>query len=431
MLVSTATETPAPPTPTTPTTAAALVDIGIIAIELYVPPLYVEQSELEKHDGVLANKYTIGLGQNRLATMNPRMEDPVSMALTVCKNMLLRYPSSSIGRLECGTESNPDHAKSIKSSLMSLFGDNDSLWGVDNVNACYGGTAALLNSVCWIESRDWDGRMAMVVMSDQSSYSLRGGARATGGAAAVALLIGPDSSVSLERGTCSNYMTSNWDFWRPFGQPFPFFDGPKSQDLYLQSFKKTFEGHKKKIGTAADAAGFLTVLSHAPFYKMVQKTTRISGIPLLDELRWTRDIGNSYCCSLYISLANLLYVLDDVGADDGVGVGVAIEGQKDQTPPSKTRVGMFSYGSGSCSSFFSFILKGPTKGIIDKTKVESMFGRRRKISPMQYYSFLDDVYDNDTADDNVVVGDASCNPKEKGVYYLRNGEDGRRFYDCI
>lgn len=430
MLVSTASETP-----TIPTAATAPADIGIIAIELYVPPLYVEQSELEKHDGVLANKYTVGLGQNRLATMNPRTEDPVSMALTVCQNMLVRYPSSSIGRLECGTESNPDHAKSIKSCLMALFDDNDSLWGVDNVNACYGGTAALLNSVCWIESRDWDGRMAMVVMSDQSSYSLKGGARATGGAAAIALLIGPNSSVSLERGTCSNYMTSNWDFWRPSGQPFPFFDGPKSQDLYLQSFKKTFEGHQKKIGTAVDSAEFLTVLSHAPFYKMVQKTTRISGIPLLDELRWTRDIGNSYCCSLYISLANLLYVLDDGNVDCGVNDidDCGIERQKDQTSfTSRTRIGMFSYGSGSCSSFFSFILKGPTKGIIDKPKVESMFRRRRKISPMQYYSFLDDVHgDDDVVHVDDFAGNASCLPKEKGVYYLRNGEDGRRFYDCI
>ena len=35
--------------------------------------------------------------------------------------------------------------------------------GVDSKNACYGGTAALLNSVAWIESSAWDGRYALVL----------------------------------------------------------------------------------------------------------------------------------------------------------------------------------------------------------------------------------------------------------------------------
>ena len=38
--------------------------------------------------------------------------------------------------------------------------------GVDSVSACYGGTAALLNSAAWVESRAWDGRYALVVAAD-------------------------------------------------------------------------------------------------------------------------------------------------------------------------------------------------------------------------------------------------------------------------
>ncbi|KZR97704.1 Hydroxymethylglutaryl-CoA synthase 1, partial [Daphnia magna] len=37
-------------------------DVGILAIEIYFPNQYVEQSELEEHDGVSKGKYTIGLG---------------------------------------------------------------------------------------------------------------------------------------------------------------------------------------------------------------------------------------------------------------------------------------------------------------------------------------------------------------------------------
>lgn len=35
--------------------------------------------------------------------------------------------------------------------------------GIDSKNACYGGTAALLNSLAWVESSAWDGRYAIVV----------------------------------------------------------------------------------------------------------------------------------------------------------------------------------------------------------------------------------------------------------------------------
>lgn len=52
--------------------------------------------------------------------------------------------------------------------------------GVDLVQACYGGTAAVQNAVNWVESRSWDGRYAVVVMSDISLYP-KGPARPTSG----------------------------------------------------------------------------------------------------------------------------------------------------------------------------------------------------------------------------------------------------------
>jgi hydroxymethylglutaryl-CoA synthase len=55
--------------------------------------------------------------------------------------------AAAVGRLEVGTESPVDKAKSVKSHLMPLLGDNTSVEGVDTVNACYGAVAALLNTV--------------------------------------------------------------------------------------------------------------------------------------------------------------------------------------------------------------------------------------------------------------------------------------------
>ncbi len=82
---------------------------------------------------------------------------------------------------------------------MQLFGDNTNIEGVDTVNACYGGTNAVFNTVNWIESSAWDGRDAIVVAGDIALYA-KGNARPTGGAGAVALLIGPDAPIVLEPG---------------------------------------------------------------------------------------------------------------------------------------------------------------------------------------------------------------------------------------
>jgi hypothetical protein len=78
--------------------------------------------------------------------------------------------------------------------------------GVDCTNACYGGTAALFNSIAWVESRAWDGRYALAVASDIAVYS-KGNARPTGGCGSVAMLIGPNAPLVLESGMKTHGLT--------------------------------------------------------------------------------------------------------------------------------------------------------------------------------------------------------------------------------
>lgn len=94
-----------------------------------------------------------------------------------------------------------DKSKSVKSVLMQLFesSGNTDVEGVDTTNACYGGTAALFNSLSWVESSAWDGRYALVVAGDIAVYAT-GAARPTGGAGAVAMLVGPNAPLVIERG---------------------------------------------------------------------------------------------------------------------------------------------------------------------------------------------------------------------------------------
>ncbi len=137
-------------------------NVGILAIEVYFPSMYVDQGKLEEYDGVSKGKYTIGLGQTRMGFCGDR-EDTNSLSLTVVQNLLEKnsIDPNQIGRLEVGTESMLDKSKSVKTVLMQLFerSGNSNIEGVDTINACFGGTQGLFNSVAWIESSAWDGKI--------------------------------------------------------------------------------------------------------------------------------------------------------------------------------------------------------------------------------------------------------------------------------
>jgi hydroxymethylglutaryl-CoA synthase len=122
---------------------------------------------------------------------------------------------NQIGFLEVGTETLIDKSKSTKTVLMELFGGsgNSDVEGVTKVNACYGGTAALFSAIDWVTGASWDGRLAIVVCVDVAVYK-KGPARPTGGAGAVAILVGPDAPLVMEP-IRATHMSHAYDFYKP------------------------------------------------------------------------------------------------------------------------------------------------------------------------------------------------------------------------
>uniref|UniRef100_A0A915D4I5 Hydroxymethylglutaryl-coenzyme A synthase N-terminal domain-containing protein n=1 Tax=Ditylenchus dipsaci TaxID=166011 RepID=A0A915D4I5_9BILA len=174
-------------------------DVGILGFELYFPKNYVCQKDLEQFDGVGAGKYTIGLGQSEMSFCYNN-EDVCSLALSATSALLHNYKidADSIGFLEVGSETLIDKSKRA-----------------DVKNACFGGTQAMLHAVDWVYSNyDTEERLAIVVCVDIAVYAA-GPARCTGGAGAVALLIGPNASLVLERGLRGAFSKNTYDFYKP------------------------------------------------------------------------------------------------------------------------------------------------------------------------------------------------------------------------
>jgi hydroxymethylglutaryl-CoA synthase len=415
-----------------------------------MPRQCLDQSLFEKHQGVSSGKYTIGLGltamnycTDREGTSPPRkyimqhpfltiqFPDVCSLALTAVSSLLRKYDidPNSIGRLEVGTESMVDKAKSVKTVLTQLFEPhgNTSMEGVDTMNACYGGTNALFNAVNWVESRSWDGRDAIVVASDIALYN-QPASRPTGGAGCVAMLVGPDAVLSLDPSLRGTYMKHSYDFYKPnFKVEYPLVNGHESIRCYLsavdnchknllerrEKLKKRANGHGPDDEGKSDVLNLFDYMAfHTPNCKLVSKSyARLyynDALLSQDESIWgsipaplrnlsheeslhskelekavislTKDrylsrvepsirgptlCGNMYTASVFCSLISLVSHID---ATEAVG---------------KT-IGIFSFGSGLASSLFGVKITGDLTRIVQKVDLMKRLSERHVATPEEY-----------------------------------------------
>jgi len=176
---------------------------------------------------------------------------------------------------------------------MQLFesSGNTDVEGVDTTNACYGGTSALFNAISWVHSPFWDGRYALVVAGDIAVYPA-GNARPTGGAGAVAILIGPNAPIAIDQGmsdldwvSCKIYifylilsvrashMGHAYDFYKPdLACEYPTVDGLLSIQCYLSSLDRCYQLYCKKAGGNLTLDHFDYFCFHTPYCKLVQKS---------------------------------------------------------------------------------------------------------------------------------------------------------------
>ncbi|KAJ5095443.1 hypothetical protein NUU61_004799 [Penicillium alfredii] len=404
-------------------------NIGIKAIEVYFPSQCVDQADLEKYDGVSEGKYTIGLGQTKMSFCDDR-EDIYSMALTTLSSLMRKYnvDPKSVGRLEVGTETLLDKSKSVKSVLMQLFAPhgNTNIEGIDTVNACYGGTNAVFNSINWVESSAWDGRDAVVVCGDIALYA-KGAARPTGGAGCVALLIGPDAPIVFEPGLRGSYITHAYDFYKPdLTSEYPVVDGQFSLKCYTEAVDacyKAYGSREQTLKAQQNGANgtdesktaldrFDYILYHAPTCKLVQKSygrmlyndylanpthpAFAEVAPELRDLDYEKSLtdkvvektfmgltkkrfvervqpglqvatqcGNMYTATVYAGLASLLSNITF-------------------SPSEPKRIGLFSYGSGLASSMFSANIVGDVSYMVEKLDLQNRLNGRTVLAPQAY-----------------------------------------------
>lgn len=405
--------------------------------------------------------------------------DIYSITLTTLSALLRKnsIDPKSIGRLEVGTETLLDKSKSVKTVLMQLFepSGNTNIEGVDTVNACYGGTNALFNSVNWMESSAWDGRDAIVVAGDIALYK-KGAARPTGGAGCVAMLIGPDAPIAFEPGLRGSYIQHAYDFYKAdLTSEYPLVDGHYSVKCYTEAVDKCYKAYnerEKKLKTVANGQTngvngvhaepetpldrFDHMCFHAPTCKLVSKSYArllyndylanpqnpiFSEVPAeIKDLTYEQSISDKTVEKTFVAMAKKrfaarvqpsievptqcgnMYCASVYGSLISLLCNVSSEDMQGK------RIAIFSYGSGLASSMFSLRVRASTEQIRESVKLHDRLDARRIVAP-EVYDEMCNLRERAHLKNNYKPeGDVST--ITAGTYYLTGVDDMfRRSYE--
>ena len=377
------------------------VRVGIEAIAVALPKRFLPIEELAKARGIEPAKLTVGLGAREMAVPDPG-EDTVALAATAVAKLLATsgVDPARVGMLVVGTETGVDHSKPVASFVQGLVGLPREMRTFDTQHACYGATAALMAASDWIASGSAEGRVAIVVASDVARYGLRTAGEPTQGGGAVALLVSADPQLlELDR-VSGAFSTDVHDFWRPIGRREAVVDGHYSIQCYLDAVAGAYRGWRERAirrelvsGGELASAELARIAYHVPFCKMARKAhlhvrkTELegrAGAPLEGEALAAEEkaaaasfeaqvasslwlpsrVGNTYTAALYMSLASLLH------AD-----AAALAGK---------RVGLFSYGSGCSSEFFSGVVGPRAAEVVARARLDEALAERVAVDVGEY-----------------------------------------------
>ncbi|MEC5423569.1 hydroxymethylglutaryl-CoA synthase [Virgibacillus sp. C22-A2] len=356
--------------------------IGIDKLGFYVPHLYVDMNKLAVARNIEPAKFTIGIGQEKMA-LAPITQDPVTLAANAALGILDETDKEKIDFVIFATETGIDHSKSAAVYVHHLVGLNPHARCIEVKHACYGATAAIQMAKGHValnpESK------VLVLGSDIARYGLNTSGEATQGAGAVAMVISADPKViALE--AQSTYLTDDiMDFWRPNYSDKAFVDGKFSNEQYILFFSKMWEQYKEKTGL--DLNDFEALCFHLPYTKMGMKALKT----VLDEgteatqqrlaanykisAEYNKNVGNIYTGSLYLSLLSLLEQKEDLQAG--------------------SRIGLFSYGSGAVGEFFTGILQAGFQDHLYVEEHKGLFTSRTEVSVPEYEEIFQETLPTD------------------------------------
>lgn len=387
------------------------MDIGIDKIDYYTPNQYVDLVDVAKKRNIEPDKFTIGIGQEKMA-LPLLSQDAVTMAAIAADKILDEAAKKDIELLIVGTESGVDESKAVALYVRDLLQLPSSVRAFEIKEACYGATAGLQMAYNFVAQHP--DKSALVISSDIARYGLDTPGEVTQGAGAVAMLVKSNPAI-MKLENDSVFMSENvGDFWRPTFSKYAFARGKFSNEVYIRFFTELYKQYFEKNDNNIEDMSAL--LFHIPYTKMGKKALQDveEQIPAdkfaeimkryEDSILLSKNVGNLYTGSLYIGLISYLENSKEVKAND--------------------RVMLFSYGSGAMGEIFTGTLMPGFEKQLHQDKHLQELKDRRQLSVDEYETQFNKELE--IVDGNCFVGNLTDDK-----YYLEQIKENERIYKSI
>jgi 3-hydroxy-3-methylglutaryl CoA synthase len=412
----------------TPRTLAAGESVGIDDLNVYGSTLAVDFAPIAAARGVSLRDLQATGFERRSVT--PPYEDPVTLAVNAALPLVDSAGRDAFEFLAVATESGVDYGKPLSSYVHHYLRLGSRCRNVELKHACYAGTAAVQLAAAWVRSDDAPGKKALVIMTDMARRHFGDPGELTGGSGSVAMSIATEPAVMAVEAHSGYACREVYDVARPTAlreQANPVL----SLAAYLDLIEEAWEGYRfaTATGQAIDER-FAFLLYHTPLVALVRQA---HGLLLekdhaditADDLRvsfdrmvrpaltYARELANIYSGSVYTLLAGLL---------DG-----------DAHVPVGSRIGMCSYGSGSCAEIYGGLVEERARERVRRHGIGAHLAQRARIDVAQYEQLVREADTVLTAQDYEPL--LSCMPGHYERAYsgherlvLRRIENYRRIY---
>jgi hydroxymethylglutaryl-CoA synthase len=314
-------------------------------------------------------------------SVNPPWEDPVTMAVNAALPMLTEDDRANIGLLLVCSESGVDQEKPMSTWVQRYLGLSSRTRNLEVKHACYSGTGAVQLAAAWIASGAGGPKAkALVITTDQSRMHLGKPYEFVMGAGATAIVVSAEPRLfELELGKSGVHTNEVSDLTRPTSRVET---GNSETSLlsYLDGLDGALVAYLERVGEPVGYDYFAKNVYHVPFGGMTLRATRLAlrhfgdhsradATRLWEEktkpsLAYVRRMGGTYASSTFIALLTLL----ERSADLARGA----------------RIGMFSYGSGSCAELYSGFVGEGAREVAASAKLGALLDARHALTVREY-----------------------------------------------
>ncbi len=369
--------------------------VGIEAMNVFAGTACLDVKQLAEHRKLDMSRFENLLMKQKTVALP--CEDPITFGVNAAKPVIDALSPEEKDRVEmvisC-TESAFDFGKSMSTYFHDLLGLNRNCRLFELKNACYSGVAGLQMAINFILSRTSPGAKALVIATDVSRFMVEEGgdalsadwsfAEPSGGSGAVAMLVSDRPHVfQIDVGANGYYGYEVMDTCRPSPDT-DAGDTDLSLLSYLNCCENAYLEYQKRVDGAHFGDTFSYIGYHTPFGGMVKGAHRnmmrklVKARPADIEQDFERRVGPG--------LTHCQRIGNIMGATAALSLASTIDNGEYETPK---RVGVFSYGSGCCSEFFSGVVRKEGHERVRAHNIKRRLDRRYELSMDQYDQLLE------------------------------------------